>query len=230
MILSNIGVGVVLDPDSVGGSPAVPRQARNLAGFTNSVGYELSDKLSRTSITSVMIVPRFLFAHIRYVDLCVGTPTIDESGDVTACSDPPVQRIDGGPVEPLSTFPDESLAEIRAFVVQPVWNSVADRLDYLETLVDMNGDGRVTAADAQLAGWKVISNEVVTQVRQIGNDVSDGPPVHSPIIVCNGYSRPDRGDGIRDDLFVDIDGNSYPAPALLSVCPGGSSGVTQPPR
>jgi hypothetical protein len=221
VILSNIGVGVVLDSLAAGGNPAVPRQARNLAGFTNSVGYELSDKLSRTSITSVMIVPRYLFTPIRWVDECVGTPTeFDELNRPAACSGAPEQRIDGGEVEPLSAYPDESLVEIRAFVVQPVWNSVSARLDYLETLVDMNGDGQVTAEDAKLAGWKVISNEVVTQVRTIGNAIDH----------CFRGSRPDAGDLLDDSVYVDIDGNSYSQVFGPEVCPGGGSGVTQPPR
>jgi hypothetical protein len=233
VILSNVGVGIVLDSLADGWNPASPRQARNLAGFTNSVGYELSDAQGRTSVTTTMIVPRFLFSHIRLQDPCVGSVTLDDNGMPISCSDPPVQRIDGGPMTPYTNLNgiDESLVEIRAFVVAPVWNSVSNRLESLDTVVDMNADGRVTAVDAELMGRQVLSNEVVFNFRQIGSNVSGGRiSPYASVAFCNGAARPDSSRLAGADYTYDVDGNGYGVLLEAAICPGGGSGVTQPPR
>jgi hypothetical protein len=233
VILSNVGVGIVMETLANGWTPVVPRQARNLAGFTNSVGYELSDELGRTSITSTLIVPRFLFSHIRIQDPCVGAVSFNGSGEPTACAGASVQRIDGGPVTPYSSANrnDESLVELRAFVVAPVWNSVSNRLESLDTVVDMNGDGVVSAVDASLMGREVLSNEIVFNFRQIGSDVSSGRiSQYASIAFCNGLAKPQSTRPAGSDYLYDIDGNGYDVLLFAAVCPGGGSGVTQPPR
>ncbi len=235
VILSNVGVGIVLDSLANGWNPVIPRQARNLAGLSNSVGYELSDSLGRTSITATMIVPRFLFSHIRLQDSCVGTVTFDGNNMPVACSDAPIQRVDGGPPTPYidSNRNDQSLVELRAFVVAPVWNSVTNRLEGLDTVVDMNGDGVVSAVDASLMGREVLSNEVVFNFRQIGSDVSSGRiSPYASIAFCNGRARPDPVGalGAGSDFLYDLDGNGYGLLLMAAICPGGGSGVTQPPR
>jgi len=231
VLLSDVGPGIVMTNLSDGWTPVQPRQARNLAGFTNSVGYELTDKLGRTSITAMMVVPRFLFSRIRIVDPCVGIVAVDLEGQPTACSGPPVQRIDGGPPGPEVAI-DESVVEIRAFVVAPVWNVPFGRLDYLNFVSDMNGDGKVTAADAQAMGRRVLSNEVVYTFRQIGSDVTNARyPEYSLFSYCNGRTRPDSGSRAGGTNFVyDIDGNGYANLVDSGVCPLGGSGVTRPPR
>lgn len=232
VILSDVGVGRVMTRLAQGWTPVVPAQARNLAGLTTSVGYELSDSLSRTSVTAMMVVPRFLFAHIRVQDPCVGAVSFNGTGEPIACADAPGQRVDGGPVVPLSnTGNDESLVEIRAFVVAPVWNSVSNSLEALDTVVDMNGDGRLTAADATLMGREVLSNEVVYRFRQIGSDVSSGQITpYSSIAFCNGLARPRDLRESGSDFQYDLDGNGYAVLNESVVCPGGGSGMTQPPR
>lgn len=234
VLLSNVGVGIVMSPLAQGWNPLLPRQARNLAGLTTSVGYELSDAYSRTSITSMMVVPRFLFSHIRLQDPCVGAVSTNGAGEPIACAGPAVQRVDGGPVTPRSDggTNDESLVErIRAFVVAPVWNSVSNRLEGLDTVVDMNNDSAVTAADATLMGRQVLSNELVFSFRQIGSDVSSGQiGPYGSLAFCNGLARPATLREAGSDFQYDIDGNGYAVLVEAVVCPGGSSGVTQPPH
>ncbi len=233
VILSNVGVGIVMSPLAQGWNPVLPRQARNLAGLTTSVGYELTDVQGRTSITSMMVVPRFLFSHIRLQDPCVGTVTLDGNNEPIACAGPAVQRVDGGPVTPLSTggSNDESIVEIRAFVVEPIWNSGSNRLESLDIVVDMNNDGRVTAADAELMGRRVLSNEIVFSFRQIGSNVASGQVgPYASLAFCNGLARPRDLRESGSEFQFDVDGNGYAVLQEVVVCPGGSSGVTRPPQ
>jgi hypothetical protein len=237
VILSNIGVGVVMSDFADGWLPVSPRQARNLAGFTNSVGYELNDRSGRTSITATMIVPRFLFSHIRVLDPCIGAIDYDAENNPVACAGPNMQRVDGGPLEPEASN-DEALVEIRAFVVAPHVDSVSGQLEYLQTVTDMNGDGQVTASDAAAMGWQVLSNEVISHIRQIGNNVSAGRGTYAYFNFCNGQSVPtgvvsggvNGGPAAGADFIEDLDGNGYSVLVPGAVCPGGGSGVTQPPR
>lgn len=232
VILSNVGVGVVMTPLAAGWSPVLPRQARNLAGFVNSVGYELSDAMGRTNITASMVVPRFLFSHLQLTDVCVGAVTLDGDGEPVSCAGAPVQRIDGGPIEPLR-FNDESWVELRAFVVEPVWSAALGRVEALDVLTDANGDGQVTALDAELQGWRVLSNEVVFGFRQIGTLMVSRARTYAPAEFCQPRARPDDplprlpAGAVFD---FDIDGNGYHAFDLSVVCPPGGSGVTRPPR
>ena len=233
VILSNVGVGIVMTRLADGWTPVIPRQARNVAGLGTSVGYELSDADGRTSITSMMVVPRFLFSHIRLQDPCVGAVTFNVDGEPIECAGPPMQRVDGGPMTPLASggSNDESRVEIRAFVVAPVWNSVTNRLEALDTVTDMDADGLVTAADAALMGREVLSNEVVFNIRQIGSDVASGQVgPYASLAFCNGLARPRDLRESGSDFQYDIDGNGYAVLQDTVVCPGGGSGVTQPPR
>jgi hypothetical protein len=213
--------------------PVVPRQARNLAGFSNAVGYELSDSEGRTSITAMMVVPRFLFSPIRLLDSCVGNVTLDEFGDPVSCDGQGIQRLEGGPQTPLEPTGsiDESQVELRAFVVEPIWNSVTNRLDYLDVVTDMDGNGLLTAADAQAAGWRVLSNEIVYNFRQIGSDVSTGQVnSNAALSFCNGRARPRDLREAGADFQYDLDGNGFALALEAVVCPGGGSGITRPPR
>jgi len=233
VILSNVGVGIVMTRLADGWTPVIPRQARNVAGLGTSVGYELSDADGRTSISSMMVVPRFLFSDIRVQDPCVCAVTFNVDGEPIECAGPPMQRVDGGPMTPLASggSNDESRVEIRAFVVAPIWNSVTNRLEPLDTVTDMDADGLVTAADAALMGREVLSNEVVFNIRLIGSDVASGQVgPYASLAFCNGLARPRDLRESGSDFQYDIDGNGYAVLQDTVVCPGGGSGVTQPPR
>jgi len=234
VLLSNVGVGVVMTSLFEGWHPVSPRTARNLAGFNTSVGYELTDKLGRTSITSMLVVPRFLFSRIRVVDPCTGHVNVGPIGFAESCDGPALERVDGGPLQPEAPASqyDESLATIRAFVVAPKWNPVTGQVEYLDQVVDMSGDGEVTAADAQLMGWQVLSNEVVFSFRQIGSNVTYGRFLrYSGFSLCMGTNRPDiSGLPAGANFTADLDGNGTSTIGSVSVCPLGGSGVTRPPR
>lgn len=233
VILSNVGVGIVMQSLADGWNPVMPRQARNLAGLTNAVGYELGDTEGRTSITSMMVVPRFLFSAIRLRDDCVGTVSFNKFGEPESCDGQSLQRIDGGPITPLQPTAsiDQTEVELRAFVVEPIWNSVANRLDYLDIVVDSDSDGEVTAADAEAMGWRVLSNEIVFSFRQIGSDVSSGQINPNALLAfCNGLARPNNTREAGADYHHDLDGNGFGVALIAAVCPGGGSGVSRPPR
>lgn len=202
VLLSPTGVGRVLNADF--SRPAV-RQQRNLAGFLNTVAYELNDPDGSTTITASMVMPHGLIAPLMKIDDCVGTVLSDH------CDGGSRYSIDGGAIvtAPANTtvqslypqvFNSLPYYEVRAFVVSGVAPSV---------LSDGNGDGIVTASDATLAGYNVISNEEIVRVRQYHGEICGGVP-------------------LLDVFYADLDGNGR-AIAYL-VCPAGPGQITRPPR
>ena len=202
MLLSPRGVGLVLDADL--NAPPI-RTQRNLAGFLNWVSYELKNPIGATVVSGGMMVPYGLIAPIVKVDECVGAQV-----SPGICDQPLRYRMDGGPIQIAAPgrqpfFPEAFLYmdlfndlqyELRAFVVSGIAPSV---------LADQNGDGKVTAADATLAGYKVISNEAVIRLRQFHGEV------------CGGASLDNR-------LRADFDGNGL---AFTTVRLPGGTGTDQ---
>ena len=204
VLLSPHGPGLVLNPDF--SRPAV-RTQRNLAGFLNSVAYELRDAADSTSFYATMVVPTGLIAPVMKIDGCVGT--FDTA--LGRCDGASRYQVDGGPVQTTTAFTGaqavypEVLAavpyyEVRAFLVSGVAPSV---------LSDLNHDGRVSAADARLAGYDVISNEDTVRVRQYSTDICTGVP-------------------LVDVVYADFDGNGYATSTF--VCPAGPGQITKVPR
>lgn len=197
VILSDTGIGVVLDENF--DPPAVPAR-RNLAGLVNSVSYELSDWTRRTTVTAHINIPEGAIAPFVQIDNCVGS---------TACDQPSLWRIDGGPVVSAGSSEDvfkvlypqlfDSLTyEIRVFVVSGIAPGV---------LADENGDGVINRHDATAAGYDVISGERKILVRQIFGDPC-----------FNG----------NDVIYKDFDENG--ATFQGSVCPAGSGSISTVPR
>ena len=199
VLLSATGTGLVLNADF---SPPYVRQQRNLAGFLNTVSYELRDATGSTVITGSMVVPQSLVAPLMQIDDCVGA----DAG--WRCDGNSAFRIDGGAVQtsvntlqqiyPIEVF-NARQYELRAFLVSGVAPSV---------LVDMNADGVVTAADATLAGYRVISNEETVRFRQYHGDI------------CGGVN-------FLNVIYADYDGNGRVLSGL--VCPGGPGQVSTIP-
>ena len=203
VLLFPSGNGLVLNPDF--SRPAVLTQ-RNLAGFFNWNAYELNDSFGGIAVEGGMVVPYGLVMPLMLADDCV-----DPTGGLN-CLGFSRYRIDGGPVV---TAPDAgSLGnaqftypavvgsmqfEGRAFLVSGVAPSL---------LSDGNGDGKVTAADAKLAGYTVISNEVVFNFRMYHGDP------------C--------GVGLRNVVRGDLDGNGRAISDF--VCPTGPGQVKKPPN
>lgn len=233
VLLSNVGAGIVLTSLEEGWEPVVPAQRRNLAGFLGNVGYELADQKLRTTITASMIVPRFLFSHTRIVDGCIGEQVYTDPGTGNLwCEGFPGQRVDGGPIQGVAGN-DGSIVELRAFLVAPILDELEGFIRHLNVVTDMNGDGVVGAADADLMGWTVLSNEVVFEFKQIGNDIRGAfnPRFGWVQGYCNGGARPDTSvTSAQTDFLYDIDGNGVIILDPDIVCPGGASGTSNPPR
>ena len=201
VLLSPHGPGLVLNPDF--SRPAVLVE-RNLAGFINSVAYELRDAAGSTSFDATMVVPTGLIAPVMKIDACVGTETDGR------CDGDSRYQIDGGsiltttgPTGPQALYPQVLGAmtyEVRAFLVSGVAPSV---------LSDLNHDGQVTAADARLAGYTVISNEESVRVRQYSTDICTGVP-------------------LVDVIYADFDHNGHATAGF--TCPAGPGQITPIPR
>ncbi len=206
VVLSATGPGLVLDENFDRGSVL---EQYNLAGFLNQVTYELTDITRHTTVLGNMLVPYGLIAPFVKADACVGTNT-DPAFPV--CDLDPIWRIDGGPIElieppgaePLQegypTLFDASRYEMTFFAVSGIAPSI---------LSDMDGNGRITAKDAEFMGYNVISNEVKIRFNQF-----HGLPCFRP-----------TGSQI---LLADLDGNGQAVQGI--VCPGGPGGLTKPPR
>jgi hypothetical protein len=212
VVLSDRGVGLVYDNNFQRTSPL---KARNLAGLGNAVSYILNDKLPTSDSLQTgqpviewhMNVPGGLMGPLRLWDQCVGTISTGPNGE-TLCSGGELTRVDGGP-DPGSL--DNVVTTLRFFVVNvnkthntdtnanPILMDPPLPIDELE---DMNGDGIVSAADARRAGYMLLSDEVVVQVRVLGLD-------HVP-------------------HFADLDGNG--TSFLHYVIPGGIGGLSGIPR
>ena len=202
VVLAPVGPGLVLGTDF---SRPTVRVQRNLAGFLGQVGYELRDPRGSTTITASMLAPTGLFSPVVKVDGCVGTPT---NG---ICDGATRYQVDGGPllqdrgnISVQALYPQLLNArpydEIRVFVVSGTAPS---------TLADLDGDGRVTAADATRAGYRVISNEAVVRIRQYATDICTGVP-------------------LANVVYADFDGNGIAT--SIFVCPAGPGQITKPPQ
>ena len=178
----------------------VPEARHNLSGLMGMVGYELNDQERQTTITTSLLVPRHLFTHLEARDPCYDSDSQCNGGGLA-------NRIDAGPVNYPGIDISTSIVELRAFVI----NGTAP-----STIEDWNGDGAVTAADAEFDGYTLISNEVVLEFVQIGG---------GPIAYCNVFVDP-WGGGYNVRL-VDLDENLA---VYTPVCPGGGGGVVRPPR
>jgi hypothetical protein len=205
VLLTPVGNGLVLDADF--DRPAYKVQ-RNLAGFLQWVGYELSSATRNTVVRAGMIVPYGLVAPLMKTDDCIGGTAV-----TPACSEPARFRVDGGPSMQLpgatgpgpftGNYPpvfEAPTYELRAFIVSGVAPS---------TLADINHDGIVSARDATLAGYDVISNEKVVRFHQL----------HGTF--CGNVNA-------ANVFFDDVDGNGRATDTI--VCPAGPGQITRIPR
>jgi hypothetical protein len=202
VLLSPTGPGLVLNRDFT--RPAVLQQ-RNIAGFLNTVAYELNAPGNVTTFTISMVVPHGLVAPVMKLDDCVGT------FDGAVCDSPPIYQIDGGPQQTASQLVNAQFLypevlkttpffELRAFLVSGIAPSVLSDLDH---------NGIVNGVDAKLAGYNVISNEQVFRVRLFSTDNCTGVP-------------------LLNVFYADFDHNGHDT--SIFVCPAGPGQITPPPR
>ena len=158
VILTNHGRGLVLDSDF---KRTVPLQQRNLAGLMDWVSFELVDDTGHSNLTGGFNIQRGFFGPIMQVDEAVGEPPGHPGSSGSR-----LYRIDGGPVQvapagvsPYDVYDDllrSGTLELRAFVVSGTAPA---------NLIDLNHDGRINRVDAVIAGYRVISDEIVLKAR-----------------------------------------------------------------
>ncbi len=190
-------------------------RCRNLAGFTQSVSYVLSDKFYNTSVMAQMNVPAGLFSPVVVVDNevtddCDGDPTNlgdsllridglpwDDPDDVDAFNNPLYTTYCSGTTHAyMISLTRDMLVTARVFVVQVDENGEGP--DFLE---DFDGDGSCDAADAEAQGWRLLSKEEIIRFTQAHEE--------------------------ELPFQFDFDGNGNPGNPVL---PGGTGGLTRPPR
>lgn len=200
------GAGIVYDDEGV---RKVPYEVNNMAGFTNSVSYELNSLTDKTTVTAGIVVPRNLVAPFVIADECVGDPT-DCEGDILWSVDGlPPQSADVLTGQPsgsvVSTFGD--LGELYSETVFKVSALMVSGLAP-NRVVDMNGDGRIGRADLEAMGYNVLSRKTTLRLNQIRGDA------------CNG--------GETQIAYRDFDGNGVSK--FAPVCPASPVGSSTFPR
>jgi hypothetical protein len=154
VLLSDTGVGLVFDNNLV-------RRvgSHNLAGFLNSVAYEIKNTNGRISIVASMVVPEGLFTPLVLADLCLSPRS--GSGRSTSCIPSGAYwSLDGGELRTVEPSASERarMVIIRAFVVNGTAPSI---------LYDLNSDLRVDAEDAKMAGYRLLSQQVVLALHHV---------------------------------------------------------------
>lgn len=203
VIVAAHGPGIVYEPDGLARSPM---ELRNLAGFINTVSYELSTPRNRIVVTAQMVVPPFLFAPVVVADDSYGVPNTEVST---------YWRIDGAATEVPAAPPGE--ADLGAFRLYPL---LVDDEPYTisvmavsgaapNSIVDMNGDNMIDEGDLKLMGYEVIGHKKSVSVELF------------PGIPCHGGS----GENIA---YADLDGNGVAK--FSDVCPAGAGSISKPPR
>lgn len=186
---------LVLLADSRGGT--------NLANQFTVVGYELDDTSNQTNVVASLVIPSWFLGPPPDIDLCVGALLTPEG----PCEDGARGVNSSGLVGLDQLVPDlnaNNIATLRAFVVSATAPGF---------LSDLDGDAVTGAKDAELAGFRVISRELVFRVRTL-------------------YQVED----FRALPFVlDIDGNGLATCRFCSLCPGlgcagGGGRLTPVPR
>lgn len=204
VLVAEHGAGIVYDAN---GNRKAPLELNNLAGFTNSVSYELNSLLNRTTVSAHIVVPPLLLAPLVIADECVG--------DVAACEID--WRVDGAPRQPAATvlglLPSdvtstfENYSELFDGTVYKI-NAMVVSGTAPDTVVDMNGNGRIDRGDLQDMGYEVLSRNRALFVRQLRGDP------------CNG--------GVEQVVAQDFDGNGI---AVRPVeCPASPVGKSSVPR
>ncbi|NND43993.1 MAG: hypothetical protein HKN58_01625 [Xanthomonadales bacterium] len=208
-----------------------PRMARNLAGLVNSVSYDLSD-LQKTNSkeagqkgkpTETIQEMVRIWAHINMLsnvvrniiqyDACVGDFVYTDYGSgpvMTGCDGDNLWRVDGGPIE----TPPINYGRADAAAIDLLESTVFELRAFLvaghapNELADENGDGKVDSADAEMAGYTLLSNEDSIEFLQLDQ------------FLCWG--------GGGNAQYFDLDGNGEATVPI--VCPTGPGDLGRPPR
>ncbi len=212
VVMLDIGGARVFDPITFDQNPYV---LRNMAGLINTVSEELLTGWRKTAITMTTHTLAGYAEPIAIFDFSV---TDSKYAGYNA-----LVRIDSGPIVPFnyeSDFPlnddnskstfnpfyDEILAQI--YPVKVTLRAVAVSGEAPDFIDDMDYDGNFTAADVQLAGYTLISNEIKTTLRLTDDNLlADTPNPKCPP---------------RTVLYLDLDGDMASG-APQKQCKGTSS-------
>lgn len=204
VVMFDIGGARVFDPITFEQNPYV---LRNMAGLINTVSEELLTGGRKTAITMTTHTLAGYAEPIAIFDFSV---TDSKYAGYNA-----LVRIDSGPIIPFnyeSDFPfdnnnsksefnpfyDEILAKI--YPIEATLRAVAVSGEAPDFIDDMNYDGKFTAADVELAGYTLISNEIKTKLTLTDDNLlADTPNPKCPP---------------RTVLYLDLDGD------MLSGAPG----------
>lgn len=130
----------------------------NLASYVTTVGYELDDTSHRTNVVASLTAPNGFVSPSVTVDYCIAPPSVfayrGRLGTQTLSFPALVELLNS-----------DNVATLRAFVVS---RSDADIFGRTPIVIrDLDGDGVIGAKDAELAGFNLLSREVVFHVRTL---------------------------------------------------------------
>ena len=211
VVMFDIGGARVFDPITFDQNPNV---LRNMAGLINTVSEELLTGWRKTAITMTTHTLAGYAEPIAIFDFSV---TDSKYAGYNA-----LVRIDSGPITPFnyeSDFPlnDNSKSEFNPFYdeilakvypVEATLRVVAVSGEAPDFIDDLNYDGKFTAADVELAGYTLISNEIKTKLTLTSDNLlADTPNPKCPP---------------RTVLYLDLDGDMVSG-APQKQCKGTSS-------
>jgi hypothetical protein len=202
VVMGNVGAARIFDInfDRSESFPAI----RNLAGFFKPV-IEPLGKSNITTVRAEMVVKNH-FEPIILID-----------GSIADQSTVSWFRLDSGPIEPIPYNPPLSpqanhvinQVTVRAVIVSGIGPDV---------ITDMDNNGEYTAADLELMGYTLLSNQVqldvvtkLTTFTEVGEDCRDPWPDYLP---PNPFA-----------YLSDLDGNSEAGAAACNLPGGARSGV-----
>lgn len=160
VLIADVGGARVFDEEF----DLMPGVIRNMAGFLNTVSAEDLDGRGQTAITASMHLLAGVFEPIAIVDADVSDPALDGFDYA--------MRVDSGPVfgvNLLEPFPPSAPGAANAFYDELLTQYYPADITVRAVLVngeapdfihDMDGNGRYTAKDVELAGFQLLSNEV----------------------------------------------------------------------
>jgi hypothetical protein len=190
----------------------VPGIIRNVSGFFNTTSVQLLDKHDRTALYASMHALAGLFEPIALIDLDVDDPQIDY-----------LRRLESGPVEALEfeepPANEDELLEMLVNAYAPVefvLRAVVVKGVAPEFIYDENGDGIYSAADVELMGYEVLSNQIAIPIRE-QFDLSIAETVA-------GRTCPSRS-----LIYIDLDGNGEDG-AIQCSGTGGARRIRRNPR
>jgi hypothetical protein len=218
VLMADIGGARVFDLDF----NHAPGVIRNMAGFVNVVSAELLDGKGNTAITATTHPLAGLFEPIAVFDFSVTNP--DYQGFDY------LQRVDSGPITAfrlMSSIPDkndpppvanEFYDELLGtyYPVQLKLRAVMVARQAPAFIHDVDQDGKFTARDVQLAGYELVSNEVVINLEV----THDNLLIESPDIKCLPRSL----------VFDDLDGDGQNGEPFKCSGKAGSSRSRRVPR